>query len=280
MYRRLFSFLNQPFYEQKYIILVKILRMFCDSAYISGRNSLKMVTTKWFHKVGYNSSPYLSREIRNIHEIGSTGFARYLLPYRIFKLGPISVIRYPKVNINNPTTDAETIYLLRDLSNFSKKTRIDVRNLHFVKDFLKINPSWHEEVHYLKHMELSALFGPIHGDFHRGNILRYEGELSLIDFDMFEQAGMHHFDFLNQFWLAENFFSESAVWFDYLQKMFHRWNELESHEYWSDLSSIEKKDIFYLFAIYKLNEITRYRKSAESDQRYRDILKEIRNLPV
>ena len=32
--RRLLAFLNQPFFEQKYIILVKSIRLFCDWAYI------------------------------------------------------------------------------------------------------------------------------------------------------------------------------------------------------------------------------------------------------
>ena len=156
MYRRLFSFLNQPFYEQKYIILVKFIKIFCDWAYISSHTTLKMVTKKSFYKVGYNSSPYVSREIHNIDEIRHLGFAKYMLPCRTLRLGPVGIIRYPRARVNNPITDYEMFDLLRDLSKFSKKTEIDVMDLYFVKDFLSNPVLSSEEAKYLRNMKLSV----------------------------------------------------------------------------------------------------------------------------
>lgn len=280
IFSRFFSFLRKPFYEQKYIILEKFLRIFCDWAFISSHTTLKMVTKKYFYKVGYISSPYVSREIHNIGEIRHIGFGKYMLPCRTFRLGPIGIIRYPRVVIDNPVTYSEAVDMLRSLSKLSKKTEIDIMDLVFVKDFLASRSWSSEEAEYLRNMKLSVLYGPIHGDFHSGNILRYDGGFRLIDFDMFEHSGIHHFDFLNQYCLVENFHSESNSWFDNFQHMLSHWNQLESHEYWSDLTSKERKDIFYLFAICKLNEVTHYHKSAASDERYRDVLKKIRNLPV
>jgi hypothetical protein len=279
MYRKLSSFLKQPFYEQKYIILEKFLRIFCDWAYISSHTTLKMVTKKSFYKVGYNSSPYVSKEIYNIDEMRHLGLAKYMLPCRTFELGPIGIIRYPRVSVDNPITDNEMFDLLRDLSKFSKKTKIDIMDLYFVKDFLANPILSSEERRYLINMNLSTLYGPIHGDFHRGNILRHEGKLFLTDFDMFEQSGIHYFDFLNQFCLGYCV-NECASWFDYLEQMIQRWNELSSHEYWNDLPAAEKKNVFYLFVICKLNECAGLHKSSESDQRYREILKKICNLSV
>ena len=95
---RLLTFLKLPFFEQKYIILVKLIRLFCDGAYISKR-TLKVTTRNSFLKIGYLSSLLTTLEIANLERIESTGFAKYLLPFTVIKFAHIGIIWYSRANV-------------------------------------------------------------------------------------------------------------------------------------------------------------------------------------
>lgn len=277
--KRLVTFVNQPFFEQKYIILVKLIRLFCDWAYISKR-TLKVITKNSFLKIGYSSSPLTIIEIRNLEKIGLTGFVEYLLPFKIIKFGPLSIIRYPRANIDAPITDTELFDMVRDLSKFSVKVKIEVMEQAYIKEFIANNYSAKEDERFLRKIELYTLCGPIHGDFDSSNIVRYNNKLRLIDFDNFEPSGIHFFDFISAFCFLGYIQSPLASWFDYFKQMVDRWDDLESHEYWNELTPTEKRAICYLFVIWRWYKEILIPKSDTSDQMIKDILKNIRELPV
>ena len=106
------------------------------------------------------------------------------------------------------------------------------------------NHSWKEDEQFLKKIELYTLCGQIHGDFDCSNIVRYNGELRLIDFDNFEPSGIHYFDLISAFGFIGYVGSPSSTWFDYFKHIIDRWNALEAHEYWSELTWTEKKTFF------------------------------------
>ena len=168
--------------------------------------------------------------------------------------------------------------MVGDLSRFSKNIKIEVLEQGYVKEFLANNCSWKEDEKFLKEIDLFTLCGPIHGDFDSSNIVRYNNELRLIDFDNFEPSNIHMFDFISAFCYRGYVQSHLSTWFDYFRHVLDQWNEMESHKYWKELTRTEKINILYLFVIWRWYKEVLTPKSNTSDQLIKNILKEIREL--
>jgi hypothetical protein len=222
----------------------------------------------------------MKEEILNISRIRSTGFAKYLLPCRIVEFANIGIIRCPRVNVDRQITDSEMFGLALDLSQLARTTTIDAMQLGFVREFLSNNPSWQQDQQFLNGIKLATLYGPIHGDFHHANIVRYNDGLRMIDFDSFELYGIHYFDFLNAFCFRQDVFTPKSTLVYLFNEMLDRWDEIEAHHYWNSVSSEDKKNLFYLFIIWRWYKNVLNVKSSTSDRAIRDILKTIRELPV
>ena len=249
------SFINKFYNHYKSTILVKCLSRFFELVIFSNE-TLKLATNHDFYKIGATSSLLLSKEITNIGKIRSTGFARFAMPCTISRFACWNIIKSPRASMIAYIDDTEIIELLHEMSSFSKKTKIEILKLAFVKEFLRKSQVLCDELHYIKNIELFVLFGPIHGDFNRRNVLRYNNKLLLIDFDFFEHHNIHYFDFINLL-VSDLIFEQKMNWCEAIESLDENWNKSVCYHCWNALSLQERRDILYLYFIWRChNEVT------------------------
>lgn len=213
--------------------------------------SLKFSTKNHFYKIGYSRSVLVRKEISNIIIIQDHPFSRYSPSYWIKHCWCLDILRMNRGQDDLSLTDNQLVEWLTLMRNHCKTEICNAIEMDFVTEVVQMGLLTQLDLDFLRSLTFSTYMGPIHGDFHRKNIIILNGKMVLIDFDFFEVHNTHLFDYISllvsDFWFEKKLsLFESVIQFSHLEKT------SVQYDCWNQLSRDEKQCMIYLYCLWRL----------------------------
>lgn len=211
--------------------------------------ALKIRGSRFFYKVGRADSPLLISELENSALVKGHLGSICVVPLSVARYSAFVVVKYPAVRTSSCCTLSEAIAVLAQLAGRCENRACDIRDLDFVEEFNRLFYALDLDAQLGGH-ELRTLMGPMHGDFHRRNILKSGDSLFIIDFDLFAVRGIHLFDLINIF-VSEKIFERRLAWDRAFAELVRRRCALEIYPGWASLTPAQQNIHLLLYLVWR-----------------------------
>lgn len=227
--------------------------------------TIKFLKGKNFYKVGICN--VVKKEYENIKIIKKnysdlTKFLPVVTYSRYFIFGMIQMPRYQSLEVADPWH--KVLMLLENLRLYSTKRVCSLKEFPNIVRGVKIASMLYKDVNFESKLEkiflLEWTIGPVHGDFHAGNIMNNTlGQLVMIDLDHFNLQGIQSLDAFS-FWLDSCSKEIRRSWVDILPSLINEENSYKSFKIVKPYLEHGLKEVALLYVLNRLGMENMYYK--------------------